>query len=100
MQNYDIDEIHGAALQVLNEVGVMFESKDALQILKANGAEIRKNIAYIPEELTKECMKKVPSSISLYDIDGNPCCKLEGDEVYFNPGSTASWYIDENGERR
>lgn len=78
----------------------MFESKDALQVLKANGAVIRNNIAYIPEELTKECLKKVPSSISLYDLDGNLRCKLEGDEVYFNPGSTASWYIDENGERR
>jgi trimethylamine--corrinoid protein Co-methyltransferase len=100
LQNYEIDVIHGAALQVLNEVGVMFESKDALQILKDNGAEIRQNIAYIPEGLAKECLKKVPSSISLYDLDGNPRCKLEGDEVYFNPGSTASWYIDENGGRR
>jgi len=100
LQNHEIEEIHGAALQVLDTVGVMFESKEALQILKANGAEIRKNIAYIPEELAKECLKRVPSSIGLYDLNGNLSCKLEGDEVYYNPGSTASWYIDENGERR
>jgi trimethylamine--corrinoid protein Co-methyltransferase len=100
LRNHEIEEIHGAALQVLDEIGVMFESKDALKILKANGAEIREKIAHIPEELAKECLKKVPSSISLYNLDGDLCCKLEGDEVYFNPGSTASWYIDENGERR
>lgn len=100
LQNHDIEVIHGAALQVLDAVGVMFESKEALNILKANGAEIRKNIAYIPEELAMECLKEVPSSIGLYDLNGNLSCKLEEDEVYFNPGSTASWYIDENGGRR
>jgi trimethylamine--corrinoid protein Co-methyltransferase len=95
-----VEEIHGAALQVLQEVGVMFESGEALQVLKANGAEVRGSVAHIPEELVKECLKKAPSSISLYDLDGRLSCRLGGDEVFFNPGSTASWYIDENSVRR
>lgn len=96
----EIDEVHGAALQVLQDVGVMFESGEALQILKANGAEVRGSVAHIPEELVKDCLKKTPSSVSLYDLDGRLSCRLEDDNVYFNPGSTASWYIDENGVRR
>jgi trimethylamine--corrinoid protein Co-methyltransferase len=100
LRNREIREIHEAALQVLEEVGVMFESGEALQILKANGAEVRGSIAHIPEKLVGECLKKVPSSISLYNLDGGLSCRLGDDEVCFNPGSTASWYIDENGERR
>ncbi|MEM3660950.1 MAG: trimethylamine methyltransferase family protein [Thermoproteota archaeon] len=96
----EIEEVHGAALQVLQEVGVLFESVEALQVLKANGAEVRGSVALIPEELVKDCLKKAPSSISLYDLDGRLSCRLGGDEVYFNPGSTASWYIDENEERK
>jgi len=100
LRNRKIEEIHGAALQILSEAGVMFESKDALQILKDNGAEVEGNVAHIPEELTRECLRRASSSISLYGLDGSLRCRLEGDEVFFNPGSTASWYIDENGERR
>ncbi|MGB9718133.1 MAG: trimethylamine methyltransferase family protein [Thermoproteota archaeon] len=95
-----VEEVHGAALQVLQEVGVVFESVEALQVLKSNGAEVRGSVAHIPEELVKDCLKKAPSSISLYDLDGRISCRLGGDEVFFNPGSTASWYIDENGVRR
>ncbi|MCX8182998.1 MAG: trimethylamine methyltransferase family protein [Crenarchaeota archaeon] len=100
LSSREIEEVHGSALQVLQEVGVLFESSGALQILKANGAEVRGSVAYIPEELVKDCLKKAPSSISLYDLDGRLSCRLEDDNVYFNPGSTASWYIDENGVRR
>lgn len=89
LQSYEIEEVHGAALQVLDEVGVMFESKDALRILEDSGAEVVENVVHIPEELTKECLRKAPPSISLYDVDGNLRCTLEGAEVYFNPGSTA-----------
>ncbi|MGQ9479743.1 MAG: trimethylamine methyltransferase family protein [Thermoproteota archaeon] len=64
LKNHEIEEIHGAALQVLHEVGVMFESKDALQILEANGAEVRGSVAHIPEESTRECLRKTPSSES------------------------------------
>jgi trimethylamine:corrinoid methyltransferase-like protein len=82
LRNRKIEEIHGAALQILSEAGVMFESKDALQILKDNGAEVEGSVVHIPEELTRECLRRASSSISLYGLDGSLRCRLEGDEVF------------------
>jgi trimethylamine--corrinoid protein Co-methyltransferase len=69
----EIEQIHGATLNLLSEYGVKVESEDAITIFKQNGAEIDydNQIVKIPEELIIEMIKKVPNSFKIHGPDGN-----------------------------
>lgn len=92
----DIDTIHATSIQILEKIGVQIDNDDALKILNEAGAAVDfdKESACIPESLIKECLKKAPSELRLYSVDGNHSLLFGGDNVYFNPGSTAVYMLD------
>jgi len=97
----DIKLIHEKALEILEKVGVYFDNKNALQLLKSAGANIEGKVAKIPRDLVESCLKKTPSRIVLYDRNSKPYAEIGGDNVYFNPGSAATKILDyENRKAR
>jgi len=56
--------IHNESIRILKEVGVLFHSKKALDILKKNGAKVdyADNIAKIPEEMVNTALQTAPKS--------------------------------------
>ena len=96
-----IDLVHSSSLQVLEKSGVMVKNKKALIILKDSGCELEENVVHIPSSLVEDCLKKVPSTFSLHSRDGNEKHVVGGNNVIFNPGSAAIFFIDRNtGEMR
>ncbi len=61
----EIELIHNASLEVLENTGVKVESKKALDILKEAGAKVdyEKNHATIPGDLVEEALKRAPKTI-------------------------------------
>lgn len=59
--------IHQRSLQILNDAGVMFKSKNALYILQQAGAKIdwTGSIAKIQPELVEEALKRTPGAFVL-----------------------------------
>lgn len=99
----EIEAIHLASLRLLEEVGIKVYNDNALKILSDNGAEVdfTKKIVYIPQSLVKEALTKAPSSIKLYGRLKKHEVVLGGDNVTFNPGSSALYILDyERGEIR
>jgi trimethylamine--corrinoid protein Co-methyltransferase len=92
----DIESIHLASLRVLEEVGVKIYSEIALKLLSDGGAEVDfdKKTAYIPQHLVKEALTKAPSTIKLYGRNRKHDRVLEGDNVTFDPGSSALYILD------
>jgi len=92
----EIEVIHLASLKILEEVGVMIQSEEALKIVANAGADVDANrrIARIPQHLVKESLVKAPSTIRLYSRDGKHDLLLEGNRVTYNPGSTAYYLLD------
>jgi len=84
-----IERIIEEAKDVLEKTGVWVENKEGLELLGNGGAQIDrgKEKAFIPRRLVEESLKSVPSSIKLYDRNGNLCVNLEGNNSYFEPGS-------------
>jgi len=84
-----IERIVDEAKEVLDKTGVWVQNEEGLEILGNGGARIdrEKEKAYIPKRLVEESLKSVPSSITLYDRNGNPHINLEGNNIHFNPGS-------------
>ncbi|MEM2741896.1 MAG: trimethylamine methyltransferase family protein, partial [Nitrososphaeria archaeon] len=60
--NDDIYRIHLASMNLLEEVGVKFESEKALQVLSEAGANVdfKSKTAKIPEYMVREALKKAP----------------------------------------
>jgi trimethylamine--corrinoid protein Co-methyltransferase len=59
--------IHEKSLRILDEIGVMFHSQKARQILKKNGAKVDEAsaIVTIPEELVRQALVFAPKSFRL-----------------------------------
>ncbi len=96
LEKNEIETIHLASMRLLEEAGVKVYNDNALKLLADNGAEVdfKKKIAYIPQSLTKEALLKAPSSIRLYGRDRKYDRILEGNNVTFNPGSSALYILD------
>ncbi len=90
----DINGIHMASLEVLEQTGVLVKNSNALGILEDAGCIIDSNIVRIPPNLVEDALKKVPSSFQLCTREGDRCFTVGGDEVIYNPGSTALQFLD------
>ncbi|MHA1445302.1 MAG: trimethylamine methyltransferase family protein [Candidatus Heimdallarchaeaceae archaeon] len=84
------------AMEILDELGFFVENDEALQILQNEGLNVDtiNRRVKIPPDLIKKSLKTAPSSIPLYDREGNLVTKLEGDNICFDPGSAALNVLD------
>ncbi|MHA1223068.1 MAG: trimethylamine methyltransferase family protein [Candidatus Heimdallarchaeaceae archaeon] len=88
------------AFEILEEIGVCVENDEAKQILQREGIYIEENnLAKIPRDIVKQALKSVPSSIELYNRDGDLVTCLKEDNICFNPGSTALKVLDPETNR-
>jgi trimethylamine--corrinoid protein Co-methyltransferase len=59
--------IHQESIRILEEIGMLFHSRKALQILESNGAKVDRDtrIARIPEEMVNQALDTAPKSFTL-----------------------------------
>jgi len=94
-------ELHSAALEILERVGVEMHSKKALEAAKKAGAFVDDKRVRFPAALVEKCIRSAPSRVVLCDRDGNRKMMLEGNRFYFGPGPTVTYTIDPiTGERK
>jgi trimethylamine--corrinoid protein Co-methyltransferase len=89
-----VDQIVSEALDVLEKKGVLIENDEALRLLADAGCECQGQTVLFKPNLVEESLKTVPHSIKVYDRNGDLAMNLEGDEVYFDPGSGALKILD------
>ena len=96
LSNEEIETIHLSSLKILEELGVMVQSDNALKLLADAGADVDAitKIARIPQYLAKEALVKAPSTIRVYSRDGKHDLLLEGNRVHYDPGSAALYLLD------
>jgi trimethylamine--corrinoid protein Co-methyltransferase len=96
-----MQEIHSAALTVLEDVGTVVHHEEALELLKKAGAFVDGSRVYIPSQLVEWAANRAPSRIVLYDRNGKPAMHLEGYKAYFGTGSDCPNILDSfTGEKR
>lgn len=89
LSSNEIEEIHQRALDVLQQVGCFFESKEALDILEKHGAIVDRStrIVRLPRSMVETAVRQCPSSMLLAARDPKKDIHAEGDRVYFGPGT-------------
>ena len=103
MTKEEEDAIHWASLNILWKTGMKIYSKEALQVLQNNGADVdfSKKLAKIPEHLVHEGLKRFPKAFDLAGKIKDNDVKLDGRHVYFSTDATGvATYDLETGERR
>jgi len=93
-----IDQIHQAALEILERIGFTYEDglEETLVMLKDAGAELKREAAriYFPRDLITEQIAKAPQRIVLCGRDRDHDVDLSGDRVYMGTGGMAITIID------
>lgn len=103
MTKEEEDAIHWASLNLLWKTGMKIYSKESLQILQDNGADVdfSKKMAKIPEHLVHEGLKRFPKAFDLAGRTKENDVKLDGRHVYFSTDATGvATYDLETGEKR
>jgi len=80
-----VEQIHSATLNVLEEVGFKYESKKALKVLEDRGCIIDydKMIAKIPPSLVEWAIASTPSSFFLKARDEQKSIRIGANTLYF-----------------
>jgi trimethylamine--corrinoid protein Co-methyltransferase len=91
-----IETIHSASLNILEETGVLIHDNDFLKFLAERGAKVDfdKKRAKMPSVLVKECVKRAPERVTFYARDPKHDAVLEEGKIYSHPTGGAANVID------
>ncbi len=94
--------VHEASISILERTGVVLHDPEAVERLHGAGAQVADDgRVHVPRSLVEWALSVAKRSITLFDRGGMPRIVLEGDNVYFGPGSDCLNAIDHRtGERR
>lgn len=95
-------ELHSAACHILEHTGILVHHSEAVAMLKKAGAFVEgENRVRISAGLVEWALKQAPSRTTLYNRDGVPTMRCEGNNVHYGVGSDCPFILDhETGERR
>ena len=96
------EKIHWASLEILERFGAQLHHQEAIDLLKKGGADVSDgNLVRIPSGMVERAFTTVPRRVMLYDRNGHPVMRLEGNHCFYGPGSDCLNIIDHRtGERR
>jgi len=100
-----IRTIHNASLEILERVGVMMASPEAVKIMKDAGCKVVEHkghdVVKIPSRVIEDAVKAAPKRIEIFDRNGQRAMSLEGRKSYFSTtGGTPFIFDPYTGERR
>lgn len=94
--------LHEASLAILERTGVRVLLPEAVERLHGAGARVGNDgRVFVPGSLVDWALSVAPRSITLHDRAGQPALVVEGDNVFFGPGSDCLNILDHRtGEHR
>lgn len=99
-ENLDLDKIHSASINILENVGVRYHSPECVKILKNNGIKVENNVAFFKEEQIMKYVKMCPSSFTVKSRSSINSIELGAQKSYYGPGYGAAGIRDLSGKYR
>ncbi len=99
----EVKKIHSATLNIIENVGVRFPSKRALEIWAANGASVdhEKMIVKVKPEIIEAALKNAPPAYLLGARDPQQNCPMDGNHVFLGTDGCGVEVIDiHTGQKR
>jgi trimethylamine--corrinoid protein Co-methyltransferase len=96
----DIDEIHGASVRLLAEVGVQFPDEEALGVFRQHGIRTDGQTVFLKEKEVMEALKTVPAQFTIHARNPDRNVSVGAGEPVFAPAYGAPFLVDyETGKR-
>jgi trimethylamine--corrinoid protein Co-methyltransferase len=85
LQESQVEEIHSATLQLLQDTGFLFESQRALKLLADHGCAVdgETMVAKIPPDVVEWAVRQTPSSFVVKARDPDKSVMFGGNTLYF-----------------
>ncbi len=99
----EVKKIHDATLHIIENVGIRFPSKRALEIWEANGASVdhEKKIVRVKPHIIEDALKKAPPAYHLAARDPQQDLPLDGNHVFVGTDGCGVEVVDiQTGQRR
>jgi trimethylamine---corrinoid protein Co-methyltransferase len=98
----EVERIHEASLDVLANVGVMFHSQQALDVLEAHGATVDREttVARIPAAAVEEAVSTLPRTFTLGGRTPEFDLPIDGEHVYLTSDGCATFVREADGTVR
>jgi trimethylamine--corrinoid protein Co-methyltransferase len=99
----EIEAIHVASMNVLEEVGVVFPDPEARELLAGAGADVHADsgLVKIPRRLVEEALTSAPRDILLAGRDPARDVRCDGSDTFLTLDGTGAYTLDHrSGERR
>ena len=99
----DIQRIHMATLDVMENTGIVFQHQEALEILRESGARVdfEHQLVKFPPNIVEEAVRNAPSGFTWHARDPKNNLEIENANICFSPAATCPFVYDlETGERR
>ncbi len=99
----DVQKIHDATLHIIENVGVRFPSKRALEIWESVGADVNheKRIVKVKPRVIEDALKKCPPAYNLAARDPQQDLSLDGNHVHLGTDGCGVEVLDiVTGEKR
>lgn len=81
----EILRMHTCSLRILQEIGAVFHSEEAVEIFKKHGAKTDGQIVWITEKMVEDALEAAPGSFDWYGCDGGKITVGDGG-IYNLPG--------------
>lgn len=95
-----VRSIDNASMNILEEVGVVFRDKIALNDWKQAGADVRDERVHLDRNMVRELIRTIPSSFIYHARDPNKNVALGGRQTIFVPMTGAPYLRDLENDRR
>ena len=102
MSREEIERLHGRALDVLEKVGVKFNSPTALEILAAGGCSVDRDelSATIPAGVVEKALGSAPARVTLAARDPEKDLVYGSGELYFLSAAQSPFFLDLETRKR
>ena len=95
-----LDRLHQASLEILQDMGVRFLEPEALDMFRRAGMSVDGNLVRIPAWRVEGALRTAPKRLTLYDQRMRPSIRLEGRTSYFGNGSDLLYIVDHHTQER
>jgi len=96
----DINRIHDASMDLLQNTGVAFHSEKARNVFKKHGFDVDGKVVHFKEAAVYKALESAPSQFVLQARNAERSVKIGGDSLALAPGYGAPYVITADGERR
>ena len=101
LTNTQVEKVHEASLQILEQVGVDFSYPPALAVLKKAGAKVEGERVFFSAKLVAQQIKNAPKQFTIYARNPENNVIIGGRHMVFTPGYGAPFVADiVNGRRK